>query len=252
MAKRTKLIAGNWKMNGTRTEAAGFLAKLGSLKPERRPGRRLLICPPATLIALMAEPLGEFDVAIGGQDCHAEAKGAFTGDISAAMLRDLGCSHVIVGHSERRTHHHHETDAAVRAKAQGALAAGLVPIICVGETWPERESGQAEKIVQAQILGSVPDDVEPDRLVVAYEPVWAIGTGKTPTLGDIAQIHLLIRKALARKTTAPDHGLILYGGSVKPSNSAEILALDDVDGALIGGASLDAADYMAIADSAPI
>src|SRR5579862_2703369 len=138
MAKRTKLIAGNWKMNGTRADAAGFLAKLGSLRPERRPDRQLLICPPFTLISLMAEPLTDQGVKIGGQDCHAEPKGAFTGDISALMLRDLGCSHVIVGHSERRphSHHHHDTDAVVRAKAAAALKIGLDPIICVGETWP--------------------------------------------------------------------------------------------------------------------
>jgi len=251
MAKRIKLIAGNWKMNGTRAEAASFLAKLGSLKPDRRPGRRLLVCPPATLIPLMAEPLDEFEVAIGGQDCHHEAKGAFTGDLSAAMLRDLGCTHVIVGHSERRAHHH-ETDMAVQAKAKAALAVGLVPIICVGETWPERESGHAEKVVHAQIAGSVPEGLEPGDFAIAYEPVWAIGTGKTPTLDDITAIHKVIRKALGEKTSAPDHALILYGGSVKPSNAAEILALEEVDGALIGGASLDAADFMAIADSIPM
>jgi triosephosphate isomerase len=251
MATRSKLIAGNWKMNGMRADAAAFLAKLGSLKSGRRPGRQLLVCPPATLIPLMAEPLEEFEVLIGGQDCHQETKGAFTGDLSAAMLRDLGCRHVIVGHSERRAYHH-ETDMIVKAKATTALAAGLIPIICVGETWPERESGHAKKVVQAQIAGSVPDEIEPDHLVIAYEPVWAIGTGKTPTVDDIATIHQVIRKALGKKTTAPDHGLILYGGSVKPSNSAEILALEEVDGALVGGASLDAADFMAIADSIPI
>ncbi len=254
MGTRTKLIAGNWKMNGTRAEAASFLGKLGSLKPEHRPGRQLLVCPPFTLISLMAEPLADLGSKIGGQDCHAEPKGAFTGDISGPMLRDLGCSHVIVGHSERRphSHHHHDTDAVVRAKAEAALKAGLDPIICVGETWPERESGQAEKIVRAQIMGSVPDEMAPDRLIIAYEPVWAIGTGKTPTLDDIAAIHRMVRSALAKKTKAPDHALILYGGSVKPANSREILALEDVDGALVGGASLDAADFMAIADSAPI
>ena len=250
MPKRTKLIAGNWKMNGTRGAGAGFVAKLGSLKPGPRPGRKLLVCPPATLIPLVVEALGEFDVATGGQDCHAEQKGAFTGDVSAEMLADLGCRYVIVGHSERRAMHH-ETDMAVHAKAKAALAAGLIPIICVGETWPERESGQAEKVVHAQILGSVPEGIEPANLVIAYEPVWAIGTGKTPTIADIDQIHGVIRKVLGEKTQAPDHALILYGGSVKPSNSAEILALEGVDGALIGGASLDAADFMAIADSVP-
>ena len=241
MGRRTTLIAGNWKMNGTRADAGAFVGKLGSLRPERRIGRDLLICPPATLISLMAEPLAELGVGIGGQDCHAEPKGAFTGDLAAAMLADLRCSYVIVGHSERRAMHA-ETDMIVRAKAQAALKAGLNPIICVGETWAERESGHAERVVRAQILGSVPDDIDPASLIVAYEPVWAIGSGRTPTAGDIAAMHRTIGEAFEKKTGEPEQGLVLYGGSVKPGNAAEILALEDVDGALIGGASLDAAD----------
>jgi triosephosphate isomerase len=248
MGKRTTLIAGNWKMNGLRAEAEGFVAKLGGIGPRARPGRALLICPPATLIAAMAPPLAALGVGIGAQDCHAEVKGAFTGDISAAMLRDLGCGHVIVGHSERRAMHG-ETDAAVLAKAKAALAQALIPIICVGETLAEREAGQAESVVRTQVQGSVPDGIDPGVLVVAYEPIWAIGTGRTASLDDIAAMHHVIRAALAAKTADPEAALILYGGSVKPSNAREILTLDAVDGALIGGASLDAGDFLAIAES---
>jgi triosephosphate isomerase len=243
------LIAGNWKMNGAREAAASFLQKLGALKPVQRPGRQLLVCPPATLIGQMAESLGKLGVLIGGQDCHAEISGAFTGDISAAMLADLGCSHVIVGHSERRALHG-ETDLTVQSKARAALIQTLTPIICVGETWAERESGQAELIVRAQVKGSVPDGIQPDNLVVAYEPVWAIGTGRTATVDDIAAMHHIIREALGEKLGSTAGTQILYGGSVKPGNAAEILALDVVDGALVGGASLDAADFMTIADAA--
>ena len=249
MGKRTMLIAGNWKMNGTRAEAEGFIGKLAGIRPQARPGRELLICPPATLISSMSSPLAGLAVKIGAQDCHSEVKGAFTGDISAAMLRDLGCSHVIVGHSERRAMHG-ETDAVVQAKAKAVLAQMLVPIICVGETLAEREADQAAAVVRGQIMGSVPEGIASGSLVVAYEPVWAIGTGRTATPGDIAAVHRIIREALATKTSDPEAALILYGGSVKPGNSVEILTQDEVDGALIGGASLDAGDFMAIADSA--
>jgi triosephosphate isomerase len=249
MPSRTMLIAGNWKMNGTRAEARTFLDRLAVLKPEQRPRRALLICPPATLIAEMAAPLAALGAQIGGQDCHGETKGAFTGDISAAMLADLGSSHIIVGHSERRTLHR-ETDAIVQAKAKAALAAGLTPIICVGETWEQREAGHAETVVRTQIGGSVPDGIAADRLVIAYEPVWAIGTGRTPTTADIDAIHGVIRESLSAKV-AGEGGLILYGGSVKPGNALEILALEQVDGALIGGASLLADDFMAIANASP-
>ncbi len=248
MGSRTMLIAGNWKMNGTRADAAGFLEKLAGLKPERRPGRQLLICPPATLVEGMAQPLAVLGVAVGGQDCHPEGKGAFTGEISAAMLKDAGATHVIVGHSERRAMHG-ETDAIVCAKAKAALHNGLTPIICVGETLAEREAGQADAVVTGQIAGSIPDGIDGASLVVAYEPVWAIGSGRAATLDDIAAMHHVIRESLAGKSSGANEGLILYGGSVKPSNAAEILALDQVDGALIGGASLDAGDFMAIADA---
>jgi triosephosphate isomerase (TIM) len=244
----TMLIAGNWKMNGTRAEAASFLEKLRTLKPEARPGRQLLICPPATLIGEMAEPLAALGVQVGGQNCHPGVNGAFTGDISAGMLRDLESSHVILGHSERRAMHG-ETDHAVHVKALAARRHGLIPIICVGETLAEREAGQAESVVREQVRESVPDGIEGDALVVAYEPVWAIGTGRAATLDDISAMHHIIREALSGKSSDADRGLILYGGSVKPSNAAEILALDAVNGALIGGASLDAGDFMAIADA---
>jgi triosephosphate isomerase len=243
------LIAGNWKMNGVRAEALAFLDRLAAMKPAQRPGRTLLICPPATLIARMSGPLAALGVLTGGQDCHAETRGAFTGDISAAMLADLGATHVIVGHSERRAMHG-ETDEMVMAKAAAALAQGLTPIICVGETGAQREAGQADSVVRAQVAASVPAGIAPDRLVVAYEPIWAIGAGRTASTADILAIHRVIREAFAPKTTG-EGARVLYGGSVKPGNAAEILALDLVDGALIGGASLYAADFMAIADAAP-
>jgi triosephosphate isomerase len=235
-------------MNGLRADAAAFIDQLRALAPQRRAERELLICPPATLIDAMSAGLAALGVRIGGEDCHFQSKGAFTGDVSAAMLKDLGCSHVIVGHSERRALHG-ETDQLVHAKALAALHSDLVPIICVGETLAEREAGRATEIVQAQIAGSVPDGILPAKLVIAYEPVWAIGSGQTATLDDIAAMHRMIRAALAAKTEEPDSGLILYGGSVKPDNAAAILALDGVDGALIGGASLKAGDFMAIADT---
>lgn len=249
MASRTMLIAGNWKMNGTRADAQAFLEKLSGLKPQARADRTLLICPPATLIGEMAKPLAALGVAIGGQNCHAAVSGAYTGDISAAMLTDLGAGYVIVGHSERRAMHG-ESDEIVRGKAEAALRQGLIPIICVGETLAEREAGQANSVVTSQIIGSIPDGIDGASLVVAYEPVWAIGTGRAATLDDIAAMHHVIREGLSGKSAAADRGLILYGGSVKPSNAADILALDLVDGALIGGASLDAGDFMAIADAA--
>ena len=245
MAKRPKLIAGNWKMNGTRAEAAVFLDQLRALKPEVRPRRQLLICPPATLIAGMAEPLAALGVKVGGQNCHPGANGAFTGDISAGMLRDAGSSHVIVGHSERRAMHG-ETDQQVLVKALAARRHDLIPIICVGETLAEREDGHAETVVRKQVRDSVPDGIEGEALVVAYEPVWAIGTGRAATLEDIRAMHHVIREALSGKSDDAECGLILYGGSVKPDNAAGILATDGVDGALIGGASLEADQFLPI------
>src|SRR5271170_49147 len=198
----TMLIAGNWKMNGTHAEAAAFLEKLRGLMPESRPGRQLLICPPATLIAEMAEPLAALGVLAGGQNCHPGVNGAFTGDISAGMLRDAGASYVIVGHSERRALHG-ETDHTVQVKALAARRHGLIPIICVGETLEEREAGRAEMVVREQVRESVPDGNEAGALVIAYEPIWAIGSGRAATLDDIKTMHHIIHEALAGKSDDP-------------------------------------------------
>src|SRR5215208_1411338 len=242
MAERRRLVAGNWKMNGR--PADGLALARGVAERAREPHRcDLLVCPPFTLLAAVGEALSGSGVALGGQDCHSAPSGAFTGCISAEMLKDAGCSHAIVGHSERR-HTCGETDADVRAKTLAAWRAGLVAIVCVGETRAEREAGKALEIVGAQLAGSLPDDASAGNLVVAYEPVWAIGTGLTPTTDAIAEIHAAIRRHL------PDGTRILYGGSVNPKNAAEILALAEVDGALVGGASLKAEDFWAIAQAA--
>jgi triosephosphate isomerase len=241
MAERKRLVAGNWKMNGLRADGLALARDIAALA--RQPHRcELLVCPPATLLIPVGEVLAGGDVALGGQDCHPEPKGAFTGDISAEMLKDAGCSHAIVGHSERR-HACGETDDDVRAKALAVWRAGLVAIVCVGETRVEREAGLAMSVVEAQLAGSLPDGATADKLIVAYEPVWAIGTGLTPTVADIAEMHAAIRARIPANTR------ILYGGSVNPKNAAEILALDEVDGALVGGASLKAADFWAIAQA---
>jgi len=244
------LIAGNWKMNGLKGSLPELEAMLESGAAAK--GRAdLLICPPATLVAAFAARAKGSQFAIGGQDCHAEAAGAHTGDISAEMLADAGASAVIVGHSERRTDHH-ETDDVVRAKALAAWRAGLIAIVCVGETRAERDAGRAMDIVGGQLAGSIPDGATAANLVVAYEPVWAIGTGLTPTSEDIEQIHTFIRNKLTERFKAEGAGVrVLYGGSLKPGNAAEILALTDVNGGLIGGASLKAADFLAIAAAVP-
>jgi triosephosphate isomerase len=209
----------------------------------------VLICPPVTLIARAVTAAGGV-LAIGAQDCHTEASGAFTGDISAEMLKDIGATSVIVGHSERRQHHG-ENDELVCAKARAAHRAGLVSIICIGETEDQRMRGRALDVVSGQLKGSVPDGARASTTVIAYEPVWAIGTGKTPTSAEIAQMHGHIRGQLKARFDAEGSGMrILYGGSVKPSNARDILGLPDVDGALVGGASLKAADFLAIAGAA--
>lgn len=231
------LIAGNWKMNGTAASAAEIEALLNALSGSAPDDRDILICPPATLVALFASRFSDEGVQIGGQDCHAAASGAHTGDISAEMLADAGAAYVIVGHSERRADHG-EDDGTVRAKAAAALRAGLTPIICVGETRAQREAGEALAVVGAQLAGSIPETSE--TFVIAYEPVWAIGTGLTPTLEDIEQMHRFIREQTPAGTR------ILYGGSVKPGNAKEILAIENVNGALVGGASLKAADFLPI------
>jgi triosephosphate isomerase len=244
------LIAGNWKMNGLK----GSLPELEAMLESGAAGKGnadLLICPPATLVAAFAARAKGSQLAIGGQDCHAEASGAHTGDIAAEMLADAGATAVIVGHSERRTDHH-ETDDVVRAKALAAWRAGLVAIVCVGETRAERDAGRAMDVVGGQLAGSIPEGANAANLVVAYEPVWAIGTGLTPTSEDIEQIHTFIRQKLTERFKAEGAGVrVLYGGSLKPGNAAEILALADVNGGLIGGASLKAADFLAIAAAVP-
>jgi triosephosphate isomerase len=245
MTPRRPLIAGNWKMNGLKA-AAGELAAIVAGSAALRAKVDLMVCPPATLIMRFVEAAGGA-VAIGGQDCHAEPSGAFTGDISAEMLADLGARAVIVGHSERRAMHH-ETDTDVRRKAEAAWRAGLAAILCVGETKPERLDGRTLTVVGAQLDGSVPDGATAKSLIIAYEPVWAIGTGLTPSPADVAQVHGLIRAHLTARFAAAAEGMrILYGGSVKPSNAAELMAVADVDGALVGGASLKAEDFLAIA-----
>jgi triosephosphate isomerase len=239
------LIAGNWKMNGL----AASLAEAGTLAEALRsePARcRVAICPPATLIERASLMLEGTAVEVGGQDCRAEVAGAFTGDVSAEMLADAGATLVILGHSERRSGYG-ETDARVAAKVEAALRAGLEPIVCVGETLEQRKAGLAAEIVSAQIAGSLPDAVVGRPFAVAYEPVWAIGTGLTPTLEEIAEVHLRARQALLdRLGEAGETAPILYGGSVKPSNAAEILRTSEVGGALVGGASLKASDFLGI------
>jgi triosephosphate isomerase len=241
---RTRLAAGNWKMNGT----AADLAQVAALAARPAGPSQVLLCLPATLIARAAAVAGP--VALGGQDCHAAAAGAHTGDVSAAMLADAGARFVIVGHSERRTDHA-ETDAAVRAKAAAAQAAGLVAIVCLGETLAQRDAGATLDVVGTQLAGSVPDGAQGDTLVVAYEPVWAIGTGRIATTDQIAEVHGFLRARLVARFGADTAAGIrlLYGGSVKPSNATEIFAVPDVDGALVGGASLKAADFGAIIDA---
>jgi triosephosphate isomerase len=244
---RRPLVAGNWKMNGRK--AAG--AELAKMMDGARalPKADLMVCPPFTLLALFAGMARGTTLAIGAQDCHAEPAGAFTGDVSAEMLADAGAAAVIVGHSERRTYHR-ETDADVRAKALAAWRAGLTAIVCVGETKDQRVGGQALNVVGTQLDGSIPDGATAQNLVVAYEPVWAIGTGLTPTPADVAEMHGFIRNRLTARLSAAGEGVrILYGGSVKPSNAAELMAVANVDGALVGGASLKAAEFLAIASA---
>jgi triosephosphate isomerase len=244
--ERRPLVAGNWKMNGLKASAAE-LAKIiaGAAGLAGRAG--LMVCPPATLMAAFAEQARGSGIAIGGQDCHAEPAGAFTGDIAAEMLKDAGAAAVIVGHSERRTLHR-ETDAEVRAKARAAWRAGLTAIVCIGETRAEREAGQTLDVLGRQIDGSLPEGASAASLVVAYEPIWAIGTGLTPTAADVAEAHEFIRQRIVERHGAAGNAVrILYGGSVKPSNAKELMAVANVDGALVGGASLKAEEFLGIA-----
>ena len=242
---RRPIVAGNWKMNGLRASAAEYSAMVRGAN--ELAAVDIIVCPPATLIASFAELLGDARLRLGAQDCHCEPAGAFTGDLSAEMLKDAGAHAVILGHSERRIHHN-ETDAQVRAKVLAARRAGLLAIVCVGETREQRENGSAFRVVSAQLDGSLPDNIRVDDLAIAYEPVWAIGTGLTPAPTDIAEMHAFARRHLIshfgermRETR------ILYGGSVKASNAEELMRSADVDGALVGGASLRAGEFLAIA-----
>lgn len=247
MAERRKLVAGNWKMNGLRSalpEVEAMVARARGL------GRvDLAICPPATLASAVGAALTGSPIALGGQDCHASASGAFTGDVSAEMWADLGARFVIVGHSERRQYHG-ETDSMVAAKAAAVCRAGLSPIICVGESLAQRDAGETLSVIGRQLAGSIPDEAGRPDTVIAYEPVWAIGTGRTPTVAQVEEVHQAIGRALdARFGAAGLQIRVLYGGSVKPDNAAELMAVPGVDGALVGGASLKAADFLAIAQA---
>jgi triosephosphate isomerase len=241
MADRKRLVAGNWKMNGLRSDGLALAGELLARAKQPHPCD-LLVCPPATLLTFVAEVLRGSGIALGGQDCHPAPSGAYTGWVSAEMLKDAGCSHTICGHSERR-YGAPETNEEVHAKVLAAWRAGLTAVLCIGETRAQREADQAVEVVSSQIAGSMPEGADADKLIVAYEPVWAIGTGLTPTTDDIVEIHAAIRPLL------PAGARILYGGSVNPRNAAEILALDEVDGALVGGASLKAEDFWAIAEA---
>ncbi|MXN67000.1 triose-phosphate isomerase [Stappia sp. GBMRC 2046] len=238
------LVAGNWKMNGL----AGSLGELDAVKAGLSGdglNADIMICPPATLVAAAAKAANA-SIAIGGQDCHFAEKGAHTGDISAEMLADAGASAVIVGHSERRADHG-ESDEIVMKKAQAAWRAGLVAIICIGETEAERKSGATLDVVAVQLAGSVPEGARAENTVIAYEPVWAIGTGLTPTAGDVAEVHAFIRQKLSERFSEEGAAMrILYGGSVKPANAQELMGVENVNGALVGGASLKAADFLGI------
>lgn len=243
------LVAGNWKMNGLKASAAEFGAVIEGYDDDLKMLVDLMICPPATLVLAFSQMALGTQLAVGGQDCHARPSGAHTGDVSADMLADSGAAAVIVGHSERRQDHG-ESDAAVRAKAEACWRAGLTAIVCVGETEAERKGGSTLNRIGSQLDGSIPDAASRARLVVAYEPVWAIGTGLTPTPDDVAEVHGFVRERL--KSRFGEEGArirVLYGGSVKPANAEELMAVANVDGALVGGASLKAEDFLAIASA---
>ena len=245
-----KLIAGNWKMNGMRDSAQALAGALLDRVKDGTPASELLICPPAHLLVSLAAQIAGSPISLGAQDCHHEASGAHTGDLSAPMLADAGCGYVILGHSERRQNHG-ETDAQVRAKTLAARSAGLTPIVCVGETEGERSDGCTLAVIESQLRQSLPIEPGEGLPVIAYEPVWAIGTGKTATAADVAEVHARVRAVLKDRFGGENGAAIriLYGGSVKPDNAAELLAVENVDGALVGGASLKADDFWAIASA---
>jgi len=250
---RRILVAGNWKMNGLQADG---LALAGNLAERMKTGAsdkfEMLVCPPFPLISKVVDAVAGSGIAVGGQDCHMTEKGAHTGDTSAWMLKDAGCSYVIVGHSERRTNHA-ETDAIIKAKAEAALAAGLKAIVCIGETLEEREAGKTLDVNRTQLLGSLPDGATPENTVVAYEPVWAIGTGVTATPEQAQEVHAMLRAELVGKLgqAASDGMRILYGGSMNAANAEELLAKEDIDGGLIGGAALKPDDFWTISQSCP-
>ena len=247
MTARRKLIAGNWKMNGLKADGLDLASDLaGRLKGAGPVAFDMLVCPPFPLLFPVGEAIADSPLALGGQDCAPKTSGAHTGDVAPTMLKDAGCRFVILGHSERRADHG-ESDAVVNAKAVAAHKEGLVAIICVGETEAQRDAGQANAVVSGQLAGSIPAGANPENTVIAYEPVWAIGTGKTATPDDVKAMHAHIRAELAGKIADPDKVRILYGGSVKPGNAAELMAVENVDGALVGGASLKAEDFWGIA-----
>lgn len=250
MSARTILIAGNWKMNASQEMASGLIDGIKAGPPPSNV--EMLVCPPFPYLSLAVASSSGSSVHVGAQTCHTNVSGAHTGDVSAEMLKDIGCSHAIVGHSERRTDHG-ETDEQVMAQASAAIDAGLVAVICVGETEVERDAGSTLDVVASQIADSTPSSATSANTVIAYEPVWAIGTGRTPTTDEVQDVHAAIRTNIAAKLgqEAADGMRILYGGSMKPSNAAELLALADVDGGLIGGASLKAEDFLGIARVAP-
>ena len=246
---RRRLIAGNWKMNGLAKDGLDLVRAVAE-RARAESGKDVLVCPPFTLLASAAAAAQGSPLLIGGQDCHPKGAGAHTGDVSAEMLADVGARWVIVGHSERRTDHG-ETDAQVRAKAEAAHRAGLGVIICIGETLAERDAGRTLQVLSTQLAGSVPPGTTGTSAVIAYEPVWAIGTGKTPTVAEVGIAHAHIRRTLGSLSGDANAIRLLYGGSVKPSNAAELFAVPDVDGALVGGASLIAADFLGIIAAAP-
>lgn len=248
MDKPTALVAGNWKMNGLATNMAEFEALETLLAEKAAANCDVLICPPFTLVAAMAAS-AKGSVAVGAQDCHFNVSGAHTGDISAEMLKDAGTSYIIVGHSERRADHG-ESSSLVKAKAETVHAVGLTAIVCVGETEAERDAGDATQVVLSQLAESLAEGTNPENTIVAYEPVWAIGTGRTPTVQDVADMHTAVRGALVgRFGIVGNKFKILYGGSVKPSNAVELMGADNVNGALVGGASLKAHDFDGIIDA---
>ena len=249
--QRKILIAGNWKMNCLLSDGIALAKDIANeVKKTEKKECEFLVCPPFTLLTSVKKCLRGSKVHLGAQDCHMTEKGAHTGDISPFMLKDLGCSYVMVGHSERRADHN-ETDEIICQKAEQAHKAGLNTIICIGETEEQRDAGKTIDVCTKQILGSVPQGSTAKNTIIAYEPVWAIGTGKTPTAADVQEVHAAIRKVVAKKLgkSVANKMRLLYGGSVKPSNAAELLALPDVDGGLIGGASLKSSDFMGIASS---